>query len=261
MKLGATAPRAEAKTSGDKRPPRPCPRCLVRGHAGRRASTRPQGRHRKASRSPSTRAGSRRPDRRPAAPRARAVQPLRLRAHAPARALQQGRARAGSRLPRGAPPSRAGARTSACPSRGTARRPSGTNNFQGRYVIRHPWTGPMSCEHPKRGVWGGPPPGVHRATPPPKPALKVAFAPRGQDLVLYLREAVPRAAHRSARVARRRDRLARHRGAGRPRVRVLRRGDGGARPPALLHRSVPGADGRGAAAPAQGTVILWVPGG
>jgi hypothetical protein len=31
------------------------------------------------------------------------------------------------------------------------------NAFQARYVIRHPWTGAVTCEHPQRGVWGGPP--------------------------------------------------------------------------------------------------------
>src|SRR6185503_11721501 len=35
-------------------------------------------------------------------------------------------------------------------------RPSGFNNFQGRYAIRHPWTGAIACENPRRGVWGGP---------------------------------------------------------------------------------------------------------
>jgi hypothetical protein len=70
-------------------------------------------------------------------------------------------------------------------------KPSGTNNFQARYVIRHPWTGPIKCDHPQRGNWGGPPPGVQGDTGA-KPALKVAFAPRGQvDLNGMLREGVP----------------------------------------------------------------------
>jgi MYXO-CTERM domain-containing protein len=37
--------------------------------------------------------------------------------------------------------------------------PSGSNNFQARYAIRHPWTGPIKCAHPQRGIWGGPPGG------------------------------------------------------------------------------------------------------
>jgi hypothetical protein len=35
-----------------------------------------------------------------------------------------------------------------------------TNNFQGRYVIRHPWEGEIACEDPRRGIWGGPPGGT-----------------------------------------------------------------------------------------------------
>jgi hypothetical protein len=34
---------------------------------------------------------------------------------------------------------------------------SNLNNFQARYAIRHPWTGPIKCAHPQRGIWGGPP--------------------------------------------------------------------------------------------------------
>ncbi len=34
---------------------------------------------------------------------------------------------------------------------------SGGNGFQARYVIRHPWTGPVTCDNPRRNVWGGPP--------------------------------------------------------------------------------------------------------
>lgn len=38
--------------------------------------------------------------------------------------------------------------------------PSGVNNFQARYAIRHEWTGPVTCANPVRGRWGGPPSGV-----------------------------------------------------------------------------------------------------
>jgi hypothetical protein len=31
------------------------------------------------------------------------------------------------------------------------------NNFQGRYIIRHHWTGPVMCQDPTFGRWGGPP--------------------------------------------------------------------------------------------------------
>ncbi len=33
------------------------------------------------------------------------------------------------------------------------------NNFQPRYVIRHPWKGEVTCSRPQRGFWGGPPAG------------------------------------------------------------------------------------------------------
>jgi hypothetical protein len=52
------------------------------------------------------------------------------------------------------------------------------NNFQGRYAIRHPWTGAVECANPRRGVWGGPPAGVQGDTRP-KAAQDLAFAPRG----------------------------------------------------------------------------------
>jgi hypothetical protein len=57
-------------------------------------------------------------------------------------------------------------------------KPSSMNNFQGRYAIRHRWTGPVACKNPRRGIWGGPPNGGGIAAP--QPALGLAFAPRGQ---------------------------------------------------------------------------------
>ncbi len=41
---------------------------------------------------------------------------------------------------------------------------SSVNNFQGRYVILHPWEGQIACENPQRGNWGGPP-----GRPEPRP--------------------------------------------------------------------------------------------
>jgi hypothetical protein len=55
--------------------------------------------------------------------------------------------------------------------------PAAQNNFQARYAIRHWWTGPMKCQNPKRGVWGGPPDGGYRNT---IAASKLAYAPRGK---------------------------------------------------------------------------------
>ncbi|WP_428262539.1 DUF2330 domain-containing protein [Haliangium sp.] len=68
-------------------------------------------------------------------------------------------------------------------------RPSGVNNFQGRYAIRHAWAGPIECKNPRRGIWGGPPGG---AAPTPKPALKLAFADRGSvSLAAMVAQDVP----------------------------------------------------------------------
>ncbi|MDQ3341141.1 MAG: DUF2330 domain-containing protein [Myxococcota bacterium] len=60
--------------------------------------------------------------------------------------------------------------------------PSEHNNFQGRYAIRYRWNGPIACEKPVRGIWGGPPPDVRAKgiTGAVKPAVDLAFAPRGE---------------------------------------------------------------------------------
>jgi MYXO-CTERM domain-containing protein len=58
-------------------------------------------------------------------------------------------------------------------------RPDSYNNFQGRYIIRHSWTGPIACDNPRRGIWGGPPDGNQIADSAPKAATNIAFAPRG----------------------------------------------------------------------------------
>jgi hypothetical protein len=36
-----------------------------------------------------------------------------------------------------------------------------SNNFQGRYIVRHFWTQKVACEKPQRNLWGGPPDGRH----------------------------------------------------------------------------------------------------
>ncbi len=54
------------------------------------------------------------------------------------------------------------------------------NNFQGRYAIRHEWTGPISCMNPHRHRWGGPPSGQQIADTGPQAATNIAFAPRDQ---------------------------------------------------------------------------------
>ena len=53
----------------------------------------------------------------------------------------------------------------------------GENHFQARFAIRHYWTKPITCAHPQRYVWGGPPDGSYSQT---IGASKLAFAPRGK---------------------------------------------------------------------------------
>jgi hypothetical protein len=58
----------------------------------------------------------------------------------------------------------------------TGAREGSINNFQGRYAVRHLWSGPITCAEPRRGIWGGPPRGGVSQT---KVAQDLAFAPRG----------------------------------------------------------------------------------
>jgi MYXO-CTERM domain-containing protein len=68
--------------------------------------------------------------------------------------------------------------------------PAPANNFQGRYAIRHPWEGPIECDEPIRGVWGGPPEAVGTTTP--RAATGTATAPRGRiDLASMLKQDIP----------------------------------------------------------------------
>jgi hypothetical protein len=39
----------------------------------------------------------------------------------------------------------------------TGAKPANSNQFQGRYAIRHRWEGPVDCEEPRHNVWGGNP--------------------------------------------------------------------------------------------------------
>ncbi len=66
---------------------------------------------------------------------------------------------------------------------------SGVNNFQGRYIVRHHWEGPMACENPIRGRWGGPWEGGGSTV---QAAEDTAFVPRGRiDLTEWIAEPVP----------------------------------------------------------------------
>jgi hypothetical protein len=55
----------------------------------------------------------------------------------------------------------------------------GVNNFQGRYIIRHYWNGPVACKTPAYEQWGGPP-GNTEGRPAPTAAKGLATAPRGK---------------------------------------------------------------------------------
>jgi hypothetical protein len=71
--------------------------------------------------------------------------------------------------------------------------PAPMNNFQGRYAIRHPWGGAVTCKEPKRGKWGRPPAGVlaSEGAGTPKAAKDLAFAPRDAKLATFVRSAIP----------------------------------------------------------------------
>ncbi len=62
---------------------------------------------------------------------------------------------------------------------GAREEPDGMNNFQARYIIRHPWTGKIECANPERGIWGGPPAG---ASGQPTVARQLAFEARDASL-------------------------------------------------------------------------------
>jgi len=68
---------------------------------------------------------------------------------------------------------------------------STVNNFQARYVIRHPWTGAIACKNPRRGIWGGPTNGQQMAAGT-QTARDLAFVPRGKvALKRVLKQSAP----------------------------------------------------------------------
>ncbi len=54
------------------------------------------------------------------------------------------------------------------------------NNFQGRYSILHFWEGPIACESPQRGNWGGPPTGAQ--SPPVAAPSRMSAPPSGSAI-------------------------------------------------------------------------------
>lgn len=68
----------------------------------------------------------------------------------------------------------------------------GTDNFQGRYVILHPWKGAVGCDKPQGGYWGGP--DGMSSSPMTKSAPNTALAGAqvaAGDLRAQVAEAVP----------------------------------------------------------------------
>ncbi|MDP1830406.1 MAG: DUF2330 domain-containing protein [Archangium sp.] len=65
-------------------------------------------------------------------------------------------------------------------------RPDSLNNFQARYAIRYPWTGPVACKEPVYGRWGGPP--ANKVDEGVKAAQNTAFVPRDPAKVEKLAE-------------------------------------------------------------------------
>ena len=57
---------------------------------------------------------------------------------------------------------------------------SGSNNFQGRYIVRNYWKGTVSCKEPHFDVWGGPPGTGYGYRPTPSAAQGLATATRGK---------------------------------------------------------------------------------
>jgi hypothetical protein len=65
------------------------------------------------------------------------------------------------------------------------------SSFQGRYVILHDWAGPVRCEAPRYGIWGGPPQADGKL-PPLQSAIEPASVVRGRhDLARSIRTPVP----------------------------------------------------------------------
>jgi len=73
-------------------------------------------------------------------------------------------------------------------------KPGSMDNFQARYIIRHQWDGPVACDEPVFGRWGGPNgatnPGVFSA-PGPNTTGEDVFATISSELAELVREDIP----------------------------------------------------------------------
>ena len=76
-------------------------------------------------------------------------------------------------------------------------RVSSGNQFQGRYAVLHPWTGSLRCEHPRRGVWGGPPSGGASTPGIAKSRLLGGAVRAAPDLASLLLDPIPGVAPRA----------------------------------------------------------------
>lgn len=73
------------------------------------------------------------------------------------------------------------------------------NQFQGRYVILHPWENEVSCESPSRGRWGGPQNGASPAPmSAPNTVLTQGVPSAAPDGARYLDQDVPEIEARAA---------------------------------------------------------------
>ena len=81
----------------------------------------------------------------------------------------------------------AGAITGGRESQGTQAQPSSQNDFQARYVIRHKWTGPVTCASPRFGTGAGHP----TRDPGTTPAMNLAFAARDVDVAALVKSPLP----------------------------------------------------------------------
>ncbi|MDC3986588.1 DUF2330 domain-containing protein [Polyangium jinanense] len=87
---------------------------------------------------------------------------------------------------RGAPPIQGGRG-----GEGQASVPAEVSTFQGRYVLRHRWQGPVTCPSPDFDIWGGPPSADLVSVRPAAPSSEVV---RGKVyLSAMLRDSVPAA--------------------------------------------------------------------
>jgi uncharacterized protein (TIGR03382 family) len=84
-------------------------------------------------------------------------------------------------------------------------RADSNNNFQGRYAIRHPWQGPITCKSPTRGNWGGPWETIRTQIADAgtaKAATNLAFAPRGaMALPTVVQQDIPELALKASETA------------------------------------------------------------